>query len=175
MDNRYLLLPLFVFLIVFILTSNKSHFNNNLSFVYLNYDKNCTTETSCSLSSINDDLSKLNKFKDNITVTNYKFNNSFSNNNVMLAYLYNYIDNLNTVLIKQNVWLQDFYGSKYFPFYRSKSQAKYKDTPNSSGYDSSNAGSITDIKPESGYEIDWNNPGYIRTVEVKGAGNNSCN
>ena len=116
---------------------------------------------------LNNDVPKLNGFLNvSINVSNFSFDNK--PNELMLPYLYNYIDNLNTIIIKQKSFLNDFYGNKYFPAYRDNIAQ-------------SSVGGISDINTVGDYKLDisavMSGKGYsapnVQAIDSS-SDNNSC-
>jgi hypothetical protein len=158
MDNRYILLPIILLLLTYITTYTVRE-KFNISFIDVSsYD--ASDSQTFSLDTLNTDVPKLNEFS-KINVNNYSFSNN-TNNKDMLSHLYSYIDNLNTVIIKQKSFLNDFSGNKYFKAYRDKI--------------SKSPGGVADIKPISGHALNLSNGYVVPTVKAKdsSAGNNSC-
>jgi hypothetical protein len=161
MDNRYILLPIILLLLTYITTYTVRE-KFNISFIDVSsYDAG--NPNSFSLDTLNTDVPKLNEFS-KINVNNYSFSNN-TNNKDMLSHLYSYIDNLNTVIIKQKTFLNNFYGNTYFPIYRDK----ISKSPGGGG-------GVADIKPISGHALNLSNKYVVPTVKAKdsSAGNNSC-
>lgn len=186
MINANLLIFIIALLIIFILTIKNKSRNERLesfntgSIVNLSYDpERCkNNDDLCSLNKIDEDLKKTGTYS-NIHIDNYDFRNTYSlsftglNDNLlqslgdknikpnenMIPYLYQYMNNLNTILIKQNTWIQNF-SPRYIAKLKSDSEAR-----------DGNYGSLADIASSGNSDIDYDN--LIPTVET-GQYKNKC-
>jgi len=140
----------------------REKFNSQLSFIDVS-SYSADDSNSFSLDTLNTDLPKLKEFsKINVNVSTFSFDNNNSTES-MLPHLYSYIDNLNTIIIKQKSFLNDFSGNKYFKAYRDKmSKAP--------------VGSISNIHSSGGHKLNISNSYVVPTVQAidSSADNNSC-
>lgn len=174
MDIKYILLPIIILFITYIITYTiKDNYNNKIShFVDINFLPN-VIETSqlcrdpSEVPSTDDIERKINMLQDYTKLT-YDPSQCDNPEKIkrmeMIPYLYNYLDNLNTILVDEEKFIQDFSGNKYFPAYK-----KYM---NSDSLQETDWNSVANQ-----YPLDLNalSQGKYETPEVTTANSNTSN